>query len=73
MGVKVRAENEEMMTAPDTTKLNSRKRRPVIPSMNTMGKNTATNVMVVEMMAKKISLEPSTPASLGFMPRSMRM
>ena len=40
--------------------------------MNTMGKNTATNVMVVEMTAKKISLEPSMPACKGGMPFSMR-
>ena len=57
---------------PEMTKLNSRKRRPVVPSMKTMGKNTATSVMVVEMTAKKISLAPSIPASLGGMPFSMR-
>ena len=73
MGVTVRAAKEEMMTEPATTKLNSRKRRPVVPSMKTMGRNTATSVMVVEMTAKKISLAPSMPASKGFMPRSMRM
>ena len=62
-----------MMTAPDTTKLNSRKRRPVIPSMKMIGKNTANRVTVVERMAKKISFEPSMPASIGRIPRSMRM
>ena len=73
MGVTVNAAKADMSTLPDTTKLNSRKSRPVVPSMNTMGKNTATSVMVVEMTAKKISLEPSMPASSGVMPCSMRM
>ncbi len=43
-----------------------------VPSMNTIGKNTATSVMVVEMTAKKISLAPSMPASFGGIPFSMR-
>ena len=73
MGVNVRAANEEIITEPATTKLNSRNRRPVVPSMNTMGKNTATKVTVVEITAKKISFAPSIPASKGFMPRSIRI
>ena len=44
-----------------------------MPSMKTIGKNTAISVTDVEMTAKKISLAPSMPASLGVMPRSMRM
>ena len=36
-------------------------------------KQTAISVMEVEMTAKKISFAPSIPASLGDMPRSMRM
>ena len=73
MGVNVRAANEDIITEPATTKLNSRNRRPVVPSMNTMGKNTANNVMVVEITAKKISFAPSMPAAFGLIPRSMRM
>ena len=73
MGVNVRAAKEEMMTEPATTKLNSRNRRPLVPSINTMGRNTATSVMVVEITAKKISFAPSMPASNGRIPRSMRI
>ena len=69
----VNAAKEEMMTEPVTTILNSRNKRPVVPSINTIGKNTATKVMVVEITAKKISLEPSIPASFGDIPFSMRM
>ena len=39
IGVNVSATNEEIITAPDTTILNSRNSRPVIPSKKTMGKN----------------------------------
>ena len=72
IGVNVSAAKEEIMTEPDTTMLNSRNRRPVIPSINTMGKNTATSVIVVEITAKKISLAPSIPASFGGIPLSIR-
>ena len=41
--------------------------------MNTIGRNTATSVMVVEITAKKISFEPSIPALNGRMPCSIRM
>ena len=71
MGVTVRAAKEDMTTEPATTKLNSRNSLPVCPSMKTMGRNTASRVMVVEMTAKNISLAPSMPASKGFMPRSI--
>ena len=71
MGVKVSAAKEDIITEPATTKLNSRNRRPLVPSMNTMGRNTATSVTVVEMTAKKISFEPSMPALKGFMPLSI--
>ena len=73
IGVTVSAANDEITTAPAITKANSRKRRPVIPSINTMGKNTASKVMVVEITAKKISLAPSIPAARGRIPFSIRM
>ncbi len=63
IGVKVNAANEEIITEPEITILNSRNSRPVIPSIKTIGKNTATSVIVVEITAKKISLAPSIPAS----------
>ena len=53
IGVKVSAANEEIMTEPEITILNSRNKRPVIPCIKTIGKNTATSVMVVEITAKK--------------------
>ena len=73
IGVKVSAANEEIMTEPEITILNSRNKRPVIPCMKTIGKNTATSVMVVEITAKKISLAPSIPASFGLIPFSIRI
>ena len=73
IGVKVSAANDEITTEPATTKLNSRNRRPLVPSMNTIGRNTASSVMVVDMTAKKISFEPSIPAFSGLIPCSMRM
>ena len=73
MGVMVSAAKDDITTEPATTKLNSRNNRPVCPSMNTMGRNTARRVTVVDITAKKISFAPSIPASKGFMPRSIRM
>ena len=73
IGVIVSAAKVEMTTAPEITMLNSRNRRPVMPSMKTIGKKTAISVIEVEITAKKISLAPSMPASKGGMPRSMRM
>ena len=69
----VSAAKVEMTTAPEITMLNSRNRRPVMPSMKTIGKKTAISVIEVEITAKKISLAPSMPALKGVMPRSMRM
>ena len=46
---------------------------PVIPSIKTMGKNTASSVIEVESTAKKISFAPSIPASKGRIPRSIRI
>ena len=73
IGVIVSAAKVEMTTAPEITMLNSRNRRPVMPSMKTIGKKTAMSVTEVESTAKKISFAPSMPASKGVMPRSMRM
>ena len=73
IGVTVSAAKVEISTAPETTRLNSRNRRPVVPSMKTIGKKTAISVIEVEITAKKISFAPSIPASKGVMPRSMRM
>ena len=63
--------NDEIATAPAMTILNSLNSLPVIPSMNTIGKKTAISVIVVAIMAKKISFEPSMPALIGFIPPSI--
>jgi len=72
IGVNVRATNEEIATEPAITILNSLNKRPVIPSINTIGKNTEIRVIVVDTTAKKISFDPSIPASFGDMPCSIR-
>ena len=51
---------------------NSRKMRPVCPSMKEMGKNTDISVMVVAITAKAISRAPTAEASSGFSPSSIR-
>ena len=52
--------------------LNSLNKRPVIPSIKTIGRNTDTSVTVVDTTAKNISFAPSIPASFGSIPCSMR-
>ena len=71
IGVKVSATNEEIMTAPVITILNSRNNRPVVPCKKTIGKNTATKAIVVAITAKKISFDPLKPASSGDIPCSI--
>ena len=71
IGVKVRAAKAEIATAPAITMLNSLNKRPVIPSMKTIGRKTEISVMVVEITAKKISREPSIPAVRGSIPCSI--
>ena len=58
MGVRVSEIKAEISTDPATTTPNSRKSLPVMPCRKMMGRNTAARVIVVEMMAKKISFEP---------------
>ena len=52
MGVNVNETKADIITDPATTIPNSRNNRPVIPCKNITGKNTATNVTVVEITAK---------------------
>ncbi len=49
---------------------NSRNNRPTNPSKKITGKNTAANVIEIEITAKKISFEPLTAASIGDIPSS---
>jgi len=49
---------------------NSRNSRPTNPSRKITGRNTAANVMEMEITAKKISFEPLIAASIGVIPSS---
>ena len=71
IGVNVNATKEETTTAPAITTLNSRNKRPVVPSKKTIGKNTATNTTVVAITAKNISFDPLNPACNGDIPCSI--
>lgn len=71
IGVNVNATKEETTTAPAMTTLNSRNKRPVVPSKKTIGKNTATSTTVVAITAKKISFDPLNPACKGVIPCSI--
>ncbi|MOA28574.1 hypothetical protein D3C78_1495260 [compost metagenome] len=70
IGVNVSDTNAEINTAADITIPNSRNNRPTKPSRKMIGKNTAANVMDVEIIAKKISFEPLMAASKGEYPSS---
>ena len=72
IGVKVKATKEDIVTEPAITILNSLNKRPVMPSIKTIGRNTDTSVTVVDTTAKNISFAPSIPASFGSIPCSMR-
>ncbi|MPM88630.1 hypothetical protein SDC9_135734 [bioreactor metagenome] len=67
----VKATKLDIITAPAITIENSRKSLPVTPCKKTIGKKTATSVTVVAITAKKISLDPSIAAFLGFIPLSI--
>ncbi len=71
IGVSERATNPEIRTATATVSPNSLKRRPTVPCRNATGMKTATSEIVVAMIAKPISLAPSSaPRRRGF-PSSM--
>src|SRR5690606_33975292 len=62
--------NAEIKTAAPITTPNSRNKRPTNPSRKITGKNTAANVIEIEITAKKISFEPLIAAEIGDMPSS---
>src|SRR5690606_10727271 len=70
IGVNDRDTNAEIKTAAPITTPNSRNKRPTNPSRKITGKNTAANVIEIEITAKKISLEPFIAASIGDIPSS---
>src|SRR5690606_16104966 len=60
----------EISTAAPMTTPNSLNKRPTNPSKKMTGKNTAANVMEIEITAKNISFEPFIAASIGDIPSS---
>ena len=63
MGVSESEIRPEISTATAMVMENSRSSRPMIPSRNSTGMNTATSEMVMEMMVKPTSRAPSKAAS----------
>src|SRR5690606_17077515 len=70
IGVNDKDTKAEIKTAAPITTPNSLNKRPTNPSRKITGKNTAANVMEIEITAKKISLEPFIAASIGDIPSS---
>jgi hypothetical protein len=68
----VSATRVEIATAPASTKPNSVNSRPTWPSRNEIGTNTAIRVSEVAMIANVTWRVPSTPATSGLSPRSIR-
>ena len=58
IGDKVRATNDETTIENDNAIAVSLNNVPEIPSMNISGKNTATKINVVAMIANEICLDP---------------
>ena len=67
----VNATKPDTMTAPASVSANSVKNRPVLPSLNAIGVNTAASVNVIATIAKPICFEPTNAALIGSMPCSM--
>ncbi|MNK53155.1 hypothetical protein D3C87_721070 [compost metagenome] len=71
MGVKVSETRHETRMATATVMANSLKSRPTIPPMKSTGMKTAASEMVIAMIVKTISREPSRAASRRLLPCSM--
>ena len=72
MGVSVSETKAETATAMLTVMANSRNKRPTMPPISSSGMNTAISDRLMEMMVKPISPAPSSAASSGSAPSSMR-
>ena len=59
IGVSVSETNPEIRIATPIVTANSWSRRPTMPPMNSTGMKTAASEIVIEMMVKPISFEPS--------------
>jgi len=71
IGVSVSDTMPEMRMATEMTTPNCANMRPTTPPMNRTGMNTATSEMVMEMMVKPTSREPTSAAWKGSMPSSI--
>ena len=72
VGVTVSETIADSATAMLSVTANSRNSRPMIPPMSRMGMKTAISDTVIDTMVKPICLAPSSAASSGFFPSSMR-
>jgi hypothetical protein len=72
MGVSVSATNADKATAPASATDNSRNKRPVLPCMKPIGRNTATRTAVVAITAKATWRVPRAAATSLGSPRSAR-
>ncbi len=72
IGVRVSATNPEIATAAASATESSRNRRPLLPSMNPTGRNTATRTAVVASTANATCAVPRRAATKGGSPRSTR-
>ena len=61
----------EIITAADNVTANSRNSRPVCPSMNSSGMNTATSDRLIDSTVKPTSRAPRSAAAMRSMPPSM--
>ena len=73
IGDKVSATNEDTMIEKDNAIAVSLKRVPAIPSIKINGRNTATKIKVVAIIAKLICFEPLYAANNEDSPFSMRL
>ena len=64
----MRATTSEANTASEAVQPNCLKKRPTIPLMNAVGRNTAISVNVVAITARPISSAASMAASYGVLP-----
>jgi hypothetical protein len=71
MGVVVSDMTSEISTDTDSVTANSRNSRPICPSMNSSGMNTATSERLIESTVKPTSRAPRSAASTRPMPASM--
>ena len=71
IGDKVNATNEDITIENDNAIAVSLKRDPEIPSININGKNTATKINVVAIIANEICLDPLYAATNGVSPFSI--